>query len=64
VGRYVIKANGFVEDDLEFYDLDPRRTPELFVSEHLPTPIGVLTAQGEMVYKSPRPIGFGRMNEW
>lgn len=36
----------------------------LDVPEHEPTPTGILTADGKMILRAPRPIGFGRDGEW
>jgi hypothetical protein len=36
----------------------------LNVDEASYTPTGILTADGDMIYHMPNPIGFGRDEEW
>lgn len=48
----------YIEDDLCFYT---EGTPcSINVDGHTPTPTGVLNKDGKMIYRQPRPIGFGR----
>lgn len=34
------------------------------VSDHVASPTGILNADGEMIMRDPRPIGFGRDEDW
>lgn len=34
------------------------------VPDHTAIPTGILTVDGEMIMRAPRPIGFGRDGEW
>jgi hypothetical protein len=38
--------------------------PALEVSDHEPTFTGLIDKGGEEIWRAPRPIGFGRMEEW
>lgn len=34
------------------------------VPDHLASPTGILNADGEMIMRAPRPVGFGGGGEW
>jgi len=57
-----IKLNSYIEDDLCYYDSS--RPDPVNVPEHVSSATGVLDVNGDMIYREPRPIGFGRMEEW
>lgn len=38
--------------------------PDLSVSDHRPVDTGLLDVRGEAIFRAPRPVGFGRMEEW
>lgn len=47
------------------WDYDPPLVlNHLSVDEFPYEPTGVLTPEGDMIYRCPRPIGFGRDDEW
>lgn len=43
-------------------DILQARTPE--VCDHEATPTGLLDMNGDCIMRAPRPIGFGRDDEW
>lgn len=46
-------------------DFGPDETvPEVQVAEHVAADTGLLDANGEIIWRDPRPIGFGRDEEW
>lgn len=49
-------------DDWIYPIVDPARA--LGVDEHLDHDTGLLDKNGDKIYRQPRPIGFGRDNEW
>lgn len=60
--RYFTRPRAYVADDLG--PNDGPLLPEINVPEHKPIDTGFLDAQGNMILRHPRPIGFGRMSEW
>ncbi len=57
-----ITKNQYIEDDLWFYTSGQKDSVN--VCDHLHKPTGVLNRDGQKIYKAPRPIGFGRDDEW
>jgi hypothetical protein len=43
---------------------DTPMLPPLSVPEHEPIDTGLLDMAGYSIFRAPRPIGFGRMEEW
>lgn len=60
--RYFTKPRGYVADDLDAWD--GPLIPEITVPEHVPIDTGVLDADGAKIFRQPRPVGFGRMEDW
>jgi hypothetical protein len=56
----VILTNG----DLDFDEYDYPLLPHLAVDGGTPEFTGILDADGNPIVRLPRPIGFGRDNEW
>lgn len=56
------KSALYVED--ESYSPDPTFEPHISVPDHVATDTGLLDARGERIWRSPRPVGFGRTDEW
>jgi hypothetical protein len=55
---------GTVRDRMD-WDYDPPLIlNHLQVDDVGYTPTGILTSDGEMIYRFPPPIGFGRDEEW
>lgn len=59
--KYITRgdAAGWCEDYL-LRDQQWSLKPELSVDSFDPTPTGILTVNGDMIYKRPPEIGFGR----
>jgi hypothetical protein len=53
-----VKAN-----DDEWYDREPFIT-SVTVCDHEATDTGLLDARGDGIWRAPRPVGFGRDDEW
>lgn len=66
MARYFSKrprAQGWCEDDL-FDDQRGGFAPSLTVDEHVATDTGLLDVDGNEIWRSPNPVGFGRDDEW
>lgn len=59
--RYFTWASGWVED--ETYSPDTGPLPTITVPEHEATDTGLLTANGDSIWRAPNPMGFGKDNE-
>lgn len=59
--RYYTRPRSYIADDL---DGDWPMVPEITVPEHLPVNTGLLDANGDAIMRAPRPVGFGRMEDW
>jgi hypothetical protein len=46
------------------WDDDTPMLPSLEVPEHGPIDTGLVDLGGWAIWRAPRPIGFGRMEEW
>ena len=55
-------ATAWIED--ETYSPDPGPLPCLNVPDHEATDPGLLDMDGNPIMRAPRPIGFGRMEDW
>ena len=62
MSRYIKRPRGWVSDPL--YDEDAGLLPEITVPEHVAKFTGLLDADGDEIWKEPRPVGFGRDDEW
>ena len=60
--RYFTRPRSYVADDLDAGD--GPMILEISVPEHEATDTGILDANGDPIMRAPRPIGFGRMEEW
>ena len=61
MSRYSIKPKSFyVEDDV----YRTVSVSDLHVPDHVATPTGILDVNGDMFYRNPRPMGFGREFDW
>lgn len=58
--KYAVKKPKAYDD---WYD-PPLILNHLSVDEFPYEPTGILTEDGDMIYRCPRPIGFGRDSEW
>ena len=47
-----------------FHDDDPPLVPDLTVDEHDAVYTGLLDSDGNAIWRTPNPIGFGRDDEW
>lgn len=43
---------------------DIPRPANIYVDEHVPTNTGLLDKDGNTIWRAPRPVGFGRDEEW
>lgn len=57
--KYVVRR-----ETMDWDDEYPLVLNHLLVDEFPYEPTGVLTSAGEMIYRCPRPIGFGRDEDW
>lgn len=62
MSRYFTKPKAWVADDI--YDEDRVPQPSLTVCDHEATDTGLLDASGDVIWRAPNPIGFGRDGEW
>jgi hypothetical protein len=46
-----------------WYDNGPL-LPDIGVPEHVATDTGLVDKRGDPIMRAPRPVGFGRMEEW
>lgn len=60
--RYFTRQRGYVADDL--YDSYYPLLADIHVPDHVPVNTGLLDANGDAIMRAPRPIGFGRMEDW
>mgnify|MGYP003432027334 FL=1 len=47
-----------------FYDDDPPLVPDLTVDDHDMVDTGLLDGDGNVIWRAPNPMGFGRDDEW
>lgn len=47
----------------EYWEAEPFR-PHLSVCDHEPIDTGLVDLNGNPIMRAPRPVGFGRMEEW
>ena len=68
MARYFSKPRAWVGTDFgqAYDDTDYSRpmVPDLYVPEHEATDTGLLDARGDSIWRAPRPVGFGRDDEW
>jgi len=62
VTRYITKSSGWVEDEVD-YDTESFH-PSLDVDGPVEIDTGLISANGDRIYRLPPPIGFGRNDEW
>jgi hypothetical protein len=66
MSRYFSKrqrAEGWVGDDL-FDDERGGQRPDITVDDHVAIDTGLLDADGNSIWRTPNPVGFGRDDEW
>lgn len=51
-------------EKMDWEDYAPLVLNHLQVDDGACIPTGILTAEGDMIYHLPNPIGFGRDDEW
>lgn len=51
-------------DEEKYWQVDEPLLPHLEVPEHIGRFTGLYDADGDPIYVDPRPIGFGRDEEW
>lgn len=60
--KRIILTNGDLDGD--WWEPDVPFNPSLFVDNATPEFTGIIDAEGNPIVKMPRPIGFGRDQEW
>lgn len=58
---FTVKSQGYIED---FTWSDEPMIPSLDVPDHTPTWTGLLDLNEDPIMRAPRPIGFGRDEDW
>jgi hypothetical protein len=64
MSRYFSAPRARLRVDSEGMADDVPQGVNVTMPEHVATDTGLLDANGDPIMRAPRPIGFGRMEEW